>query len=127
LVRVDSRRGFAAYPALVTTRVRPGECFAPIHWNDQFGENLVVNVATSEAVDPISLQPEFKFTAVKLSKVAAGVLDQFSAEQKNYLLRFLGEIQPNGVVVPATAPFSQAQREYIGQVLGKRRKLQSAE
>ena len=127
LVRVYSRRGFAAYPALVTTRVRPGECFAPIHWNDQFGENLVVNVATSEAVDPISLQPEFKFTAVKLSKVAAGVLDQFSAEQKNYLLRFLGEIQPNGVVVPATAPFSQAQREYIGQVLGKRRKLQSAE
>lgn len=117
LVRVDSRRGFAVYPAVVTTRVRPGECFAPIHWNDLFGENLAVNAATSEAVDEISLQPEFKFTAVTLSKAAAGVPEQFSAEQKNYLLRFLGQIQAPAAIVPVTAPFTPAQRDFIGQVI----------
>ncbi len=117
LVRAESRRGFAVYPAAVTTRVRPGECFAPIHWNELFGENLAVNATTSEAVDAISLQPEFKFTAVKLSKTAAGVPEQFSAEQKNYLLRFLGQVQPRQSVIPSTAPFTPAQREFIHQTL----------
>ncbi len=117
LVRVDSRRGFAIYPAQVTTRVRPGECFAPIHWNDQFGENLAVNAATSDAVDAISLQPEFKFSAVALTKIAPGRLETFSAEQKNYLLRYLAQVQPNGQTVPETAPFTQAQREFLRQAL----------
>jgi len=117
LVRVDSRRGFAIYPAQVTTRVRPGECFAPIHWNDQFGENLCVNTMTSEARDEISLQPEFKFSAVALTKVSAGALENFSAEQKNYLLRYLAQVSPRGQVVPETAPFTQAQREFLRQAL----------
>ena len=30
-------------PAVVTDRVRPGDCFAPFHWNDLFGEYLSVN------------------------------------------------------------------------------------
>ncbi len=117
LVRVDSRRGFAIYPAQVTTRVRPGDCFAPIHWNEMFGENLAVNAATSDAVDAISLQPEFKFSAVALTKIASGLLENFSAEQKNYLLRYLAQVSPRGQAVPETAPFTQAQREFIGQLL----------
>jgi sulfite reductase (NADPH) flavoprotein alpha-component len=117
LVRVGSRRGFAVYPAAVTPHVRPGECFAPIHWNDLFGEHLSVNAATSEAVDEISLQPEFKFAAVALSKVAAGLPEHFSAEQKNYLLRHLGRVHPRRAAIPATAPFTPAQREFIGRLL----------
>jgi sulfite reductase (NADPH) flavoprotein alpha-component len=117
LVRVGSRRGFAVYPAAVTPRVRPGECFAPIHWNGLFGEHLSVNAATSEAVDEISLQPEFKFSAVALSKVAAGVPEIFSAEQKNHLFRCLAQVRPRGQRVPATAPFTPAQREFIGRLL----------
>jgi anaerobic selenocysteine-containing dehydrogenase len=69
-VEVRSRRGRAIYPARVTERIRPGCCFAPFHWNDLFGENLTINEATSEAVDPISKQPEFKFCAVKVVKIA---------------------------------------------------------
>ena len=73
LVEVRSRRGRAVYPVRVTERIRPGCCFAPFHWNDLFGENLAINAATSDAVDPISKQPEFKFCAVKVAKIADAV------------------------------------------------------
>ncbi|WP_404479363.1 molybdopterin-dependent oxidoreductase [Novosphingobium sp. BL-52-GroH] len=69
-VEVRSRRGRAVLPAVVTDRVRPGNCFAPFHWNDVFGEDLAINAVTSDAVDPISLQPEFKFSAVALTRVS---------------------------------------------------------
>jgi anaerobic selenocysteine-containing dehydrogenase len=69
-VEVCSRRGRAVYPARGTGRSRSGCCFAPFHWNDLLGENLAINAATSEAVDPISKQPEFKFCAVKVTKTA---------------------------------------------------------
>ena len=39
-VEIASRRGRAVLPAVVTDRVRPGNCFAPFHWNDVFGEYL---------------------------------------------------------------------------------------
>ncbi|MFI6123311.1 molybdopterin-dependent oxidoreductase [Streptomyces sp. NPDC051064] len=72
-VEVASRRGRAVLPAVVTDRVRPGDCFAPFHWNDLFGEYLSVNAVTNDAVDPVSFQPEFKVCAVTLVKVAAVV------------------------------------------------------
>ncbi|NUT77961.1 molybdopterin-dependent oxidoreductase [Pseudomonas sp. C1C7] len=68
-VEIRSVRGRAVLPAVVTDRVRPGNCFAPFHWNDVFGENLAINAVTHDAVDPISLQPEFKFCAVALQRV----------------------------------------------------------
>ncbi|WP_399131847.1 molybdopterin-dependent oxidoreductase [Streptomyces sp. ITFR-16] len=73
-VEVASRRGRAVLPAVVTDRVRPGCCFAPFHWNDLFGEYLSVNAVTSDAVDPISFQPEFKMCAVTLTKSATEVV-----------------------------------------------------
>lgn len=69
-VEVRSRRGRAVLPAVITDRVRPGNCFAPFHWNDVFGENLAINAVTSDAVDPISMQPEFKFCAVQLTRIS---------------------------------------------------------
>ncbi|MGH8865384.1 MAG: molybdopterin dinucleotide binding domain-containing protein, partial [Burkholderiales bacterium] len=69
-VEVRSRRGRAVLPAVVTDRVRPGNCFAPFHWNDVFGDDLAINAVTSDAIDPISQQPEFKFCAVVLTCVA---------------------------------------------------------
>ena len=68
-LEVRSRRGFATLPAVVTDRVLPGNLFAPFHWNDLFGEALAVNALTNDAVDPISFQPEFKVSAVTLTKV----------------------------------------------------------
>ncbi|WP_438818927.1 molybdopterin oxidoreductase family protein, partial [Streptomyces hilarionis] len=72
-VEVASRRGRAVLPAVVTDRVLPGSCFAPFHWNDLFGEYLSVNAVTSDAVDPLSFQPELKVCAVSLTKASTPV------------------------------------------------------
>ena len=74
-VEIASRRGRAVLPAVVTDRVRPGNCFAPFHWNDAFGEYLSINAVTNDAVDPVSHQPEFKACAVTLTKVAVAKPD----------------------------------------------------
>lgn len=71
LVEVASRRGRAVLPSVITDRVQPGNCFAPFHWNDLFGEYLSINAVTNDAVDPISFQPEFKACAVALTRVKA--------------------------------------------------------
>lgn len=68
-VEIRSRRGKAILPAVVTDRVLPGACFAPFHWNDTFGDDLAINAVTNDAVDQLSLQPEFKFAAVALTLV----------------------------------------------------------
>ncbi|AOW95207.1 reductase [Rhodococcus sp. WMMA185] len=69
-VEVASRRGRAVLPAVVSDRVLVGGCFAPFHWNDSFGEYLSINAVTNDAVDPMSFQPEFKVSAVSLTRVA---------------------------------------------------------
>ncbi|SFT80440.1 bifunctional nitrate reductase/sulfite reductase flavoprotein subunit alpha [Paraburkholderia aspalathi] len=69
-VEIRSRRGRAVLPAVVTERVQAGNCFAPMHWNDVFGDDLCINAVTSDAIDPVSQQPELKFCAVALSPVA---------------------------------------------------------
>jgi len=69
-LEIASRRGRAVLPVRVSDRVRPGDCFAPFHWNDEQGEYLTINAVTNDAVDPESLQPEFKQCAVSLRRVA---------------------------------------------------------
>ncbi|MBT2421096.1 bifunctional nitrate reductase/sulfite reductase flavoprotein subunit alpha [Streptomyces sp. ISL-22] len=146
-VEVASRRGRAVLPAVVTERVRPGCCFAPFHWNDLFGEYLSVNAVTSDAVDPISFQPEFKVCAVSLAKVAAPVPDRpvealtptavtpgtadpfglepapppvLSAQERLYLTGFLAGIDsgaPGVPVLPPDAPFSPEHALWVNGVL----------
>lgn len=70
-VEIRSRRGRAVLPSTITDRVQPGQCFAPMHWNDVYGDALCVNAVTSDAIDPISQQPELKFCAVALCRVAS--------------------------------------------------------
>lgn len=69
-VELKSRRGVAVLPATITDRVMESCLFAPFHWNDLFGVDLAVNAVTSDATDPLSLQPEFKVSAVALRKLA---------------------------------------------------------
>lgn len=120
LVRVASRRGMAIYPAVVSTRVQPGNCFASFHWNDLFGENLAVNATTNEAVDAISLQPEFKFCAVALTKAPVDLQADFAPHQKAYLQALLAE-QPVSTLthfrIPEAAPFSASQRQHLHELL----------
>lgn len=70
-LEIASLRGRAVLPVVVSDRVRRGDCFAPFHWNDEHGEYLNINAVTNDAVDPISLQPEFKACAVSMRKVTA--------------------------------------------------------
>ena len=68
-VEIRSRRGRAVLPAAIDDAVRPGVCFAPMHWADAFGADLAVNAVTNDAVDADSLQPEFKVCAVALTPI----------------------------------------------------------
>jgi sulfite reductase (NADPH) flavoprotein alpha-component len=89
-VEIRSRRGKAILPAVVSDRVRPGTCFVPFHWNDVFGTHLTINAVTSDAVDPISFQPELKFCAVSLTLAAARTRQEsqsaFTAVPRNVVL-----------------------------------------
>ncbi|MDX3847428.1 bifunctional nitrate reductase/sulfite reductase flavoprotein subunit alpha [Streptomyces europaeiscabiei] len=97
-VEVASRRGRAVLPAVVSDRVMPGCVFAPFHWNDLFGEYLSINAVTSDAVDPLSFQPELKVCAVSLAKVAAPV--RVSAAVQAPAPAPVAS-QPTGTLVPA--------------------------
>ncbi|KAB0633636.1 reductase, partial [Burkholderia territorii] len=71
-VEIRSARGRAVLPAVVTERVRRGNCFAPMHWNDVYGDDLCINAVTNDAIDPESQQPELKYCAVALTRVDTG-------------------------------------------------------
>jgi sulfite reductase (NADPH) flavoprotein alpha-component len=101
-VEVASRRGRAVLPAVVTDRVQPGSCFAPFHWNDLFGEYLSVNAVTSDAVDPLSFQPELKVCAVSLTKVSTPVTVRTPGAEAAV------ETVPGSASVPASDPFGLA-------------------
>jgi len=129
LVEVASSRGKAVYPVRITDRIRPGCCFAPLHWNDNFGGNLAINAATSEAVDPISKQPEFKFCAVRVTKVHLpakehgpassneGVFAEagFTPAQQECLDDIFQNLHGKIAVshFPARSPFTASQREWL--------------
>nr|WP_046283510.1 bifunctional nitrate reductase/sulfite reductase flavoprotein subunit alpha [Mycobacterium sp. UM_NZ2] len=124
-VEIASRRGRAVLPAVVTDRVRPGNCFAPFHWNDAFGEYLSINAVTNDAVDPTSQQPEYKACAVTLAKVvvespleletpetpqAGGV----SLDQVDTLIELFGLSGESVTTVPSFAPM---ERIYLSGLL----------
>jgi assimilatory nitrate reductase catalytic subunit len=65
-VRVESRRGSVVVPARVITTIRPDTVFVPYHWP----LDRAANRATIRAIDPVSLIPEFKICAVRVSKTS---------------------------------------------------------
>jgi assimilatory nitrate reductase catalytic subunit len=69
LVHIESQWGSVIVRADVTERQRQGEVFIPLHWNDQFSAKAKVDVVVNPHVDPISGQPEFKHTPVKIKAV----------------------------------------------------------
>jgi sulfite reductase (NADPH) flavoprotein alpha-component len=111
-VEVGSRRGRAVLPAVVTDRVRPGNCFAPFHWNDAFGEYLSINAVTNDAVDPISNQPEFKACAVTLTKVAVS-RPELGSEPEPWVATDTAEPAPTEV-----PEISASQADALAELLG---------
>jgi len=70
LVQITSRRGTVQFPARLRDGVSPGMVFIPFHWGDLFGDGNAANYLTISAIGRVAKQPELKFCAVSLEKVA---------------------------------------------------------
>jgi len=71
LVSVESPHGATVLPARVSQDLRPGEVFAPMHWNDRFTSAGPIDALVGAATDPVSGQPELKATPVRVVPVAS--------------------------------------------------------
>jgi len=66
---ITSRRGEVRVKAKITTTIKKGVVFIPMHWGKILGSDLNrANNVTNDALDPISKEPDFKFCAVNLQK-----------------------------------------------------------
>lgn len=72
MVEVRSRRGFAIAPARVTG-IKRGVLFMPFHYGywDKNTHPRAANELTLPAWDPVSKQPHFKFSAVRIRAVGS--------------------------------------------------------
>ncbi|MXU63885.1 nitrate reductase [Oceanomicrobium pacificus] len=70
IVTVSGQGSTATLRALVTSRVRPGTLFAPMHWSGQFAADARVDALVAPDRDPVSGQPALKSAPVHLSKCA---------------------------------------------------------
>ncbi len=88
LVEVRSRRGFACFPARITQAIAPGTVFVPMHYGELWTDKGEANSLTHPESCPISLQPELKACAVKLTPIQNSFksetikTDEQSTEQK---------------------------------------------
>jgi assimilatory nitrate reductase catalytic subunit len=71
LARVSSQWGSIVVRVRETEDQRLGDVFIPMHWNDQFASKSFADALVNPAMDPISGQPEFKHTPVKVEPYAA--------------------------------------------------------
>ena len=71
IVNIQSARGKARVKAKLSYEIRKGVAFMPMHWGkileSDFGR---VNNLTNALIDPISKEPDFKYSAVQVEKIA---------------------------------------------------------
>jgi ferredoxin-nitrate reductase len=67
IVIVHNRRGNVQVTAKVTADIRRGVVFLPMHWGLAFNDDLArANNLTSTLTDPVSREPDFKFSTVEV-------------------------------------------------------------
>jgi assimilatory nitrate reductase catalytic subunit len=66
LARVSSRWGTMVARVRHGGGISRGSVFVPIHWNGQFSSDARVGAVVNPAVDPLSGEPEFKHTPVRV-------------------------------------------------------------
>jgi assimilatory nitrate reductase catalytic subunit len=71
LVRVSTAHGTLLGRAIVTDSQRPGVLFAPMHWTEQFSSQGRVGALMAPNTDPVSGQPELKFTPARAERYEA--------------------------------------------------------
>ena len=67
LVRLTTRFSTAVVRARVSAGQRAGSVFVPMHWSSRFSSLASVGLLVNPDVDPISGQPEFKHTPVRIA------------------------------------------------------------
>jgi ferredoxin-nitrate reductase len=68
-VTITSPRGEVRVTAKLTRDVKKGVVFLPMHWGKILGRNFGrANNLTSDRVDPVSKEPDFKFSAVQVAR-----------------------------------------------------------
>jgi assimilatory nitrate reductase catalytic subunit len=70
LARVSGRRSAIVLRVAIDGGQRPGEVFAPIHWNGRTASGAVVGDLIDAATDPFSGQPELKQAPVMVEPLA---------------------------------------------------------
>jgi ferredoxin-nitrate reductase len=68
-LEVRSRRGRACFPVKITTAIKPGTVFVPMHWGSLWADQAEANALTHAIACPISLEPELKACAVQLIRI----------------------------------------------------------
>lgn len=69
ITEIKSHNGVVRVRAKVTETIKRGVVFLPMHWGKQLQNDLNrANNLTHTAVDPISKEPDFKFTCVSVQK-----------------------------------------------------------
>lgn len=68
VVVVHNDRGRVQVKARITTDIRKGVVFLPMHWGLAFNDDLArTNNLTSTLTDPVSREPDFKFSTVEVA------------------------------------------------------------
>ncbi len=70
LVSITSRYGNMIARADLTDTQQVRQVFVPMHWNEQFSSKARMGAVVNDYVDPVSGQPEFKHTPVKIESYA---------------------------------------------------------
>ncbi|PQV47403.1 assimilatory nitrate reductase (NADH) beta subunit /assimilatory nitrate reductase (NADH) alpha subunit apoprotein [Jejuia pallidilutea] len=69
ITQIKGENGEVRVRAKVTDTIKKGVVFLPMHWGKQLQSNLNrTNNLTNTHLDPVSKEPDFKFTAVAVSK-----------------------------------------------------------
>jgi ferredoxin-nitrate reductase len=69
IVTVENARGSVRVSAKVTDEIKKGVVFLPMHWGKILNRDLArANNVTSDLIDPISKEPDFKFSSVEVTK-----------------------------------------------------------
>jgi ferredoxin-nitrate reductase len=69
IVVVTSKNGTVRVKAKVADTIREGVVFLPMHWGKQLENDLNrTNNLTNTLIDPVSKEPDFKFTTVSVAK-----------------------------------------------------------
>lgn len=91
LAEVTSAYGMARLRVQVTQDVQPGQLFMPMHWSEVQSNHATVGKLVSPDVDPVSGQPELKYTSVAIapwhyaSKALVVVRSELFSQLDNWL------------------------------------------